>query len=177
MLLFLLKLSFCNRFDDYGVEFNDDFTTLIKTPDRIPDNYVILSSCVTISGGSSSLKSSFANCLTTIKSISFGPNSQLQTIFSYVFNGSSIESIDFSNCMKITTIPEFCFAYCYKLTSVNLPPKLLYLEAQCFHTCNSLTYIQLPDSLLELRSNFHGPFSAASRLSRVDISENSQLRV
>lgn len=81
MLLFLLKLSFCNRFDDYGVEFNDDFTTLIKTPDRIPDNYVILSSCVTISGGSSSLKSSFANCLTTIKSISFGPNIQLQTTF------------------------------------------------------------------------------------------------
>ena len=94
ILFFLFKCSY-SGID--GVEFSSDKKVLISTPSNLP-SYVVPKECEIINGGNSVLKSSFYQCINTIKTLDFEEDSQLKCIFPYVFYQSSLESVNLSNC-------------------------------------------------------------------------------
>lgn len=76
----------------------------------------------------------FYKCSAT--SVTFAPNSSLQTIGVYAFQNSSITSIVLPESLR--NLHSEAFVSCYSLTNVVLPANLSYFSKSAFSTCISL---------------------------------------
>ncbi|EAX84613.1 hypothetical protein TVAG_245510 [Trichomonas vaginalis G3] len=75
----LIFFLICNRFDEEGVEFSDDYSRLTRAPAGLSADFVIPTSVVDISGGTNQLSSPFKECRSKLKSIRFDVSSGGQT--------------------------------------------------------------------------------------------------
>ena len=151
MLLFLFSFLSTSFVDNYGVEFDSEMMeTLLSTPSSLTE-YTVPAPCTTISGGTYET-SSFRACRTAIKKLDFAQNSQLSVINSYLLQSSSIESINFSNCKLIKTLPSYFCSHCAKLTTLILPPNIESIGYAAFRSTSSLDKIEFPISLKTLYS-------------------------
>ena len=50
----------------------------------------------------------------------------------------------------VTTIDDFAFNYCYKLTSIEIPDSVTTIKKQAFSRCSGLTSIVIPDSVTSI---------------------------
>ena len=51
---------------------------------------------------------------------------------------------------SVTSLGEWCFSYCFSLTSVTIPSSVTSLGDNCFYYCSSLTSIDIPSSVTSL---------------------------
>ncbi len=77
----------------------------------------------------------------SIRSVTFGDNSQLTSIGDDVFNSSSLESITIPE--GVTSIGNNAFSKCSSLTSITIPDSVTSIEAYAFRGCSSLTNIKI----------------------------------
>ena len=159
--------------DDFGVEFEDNSKRNLTSTSSVVVDYEVPSSCVVINGGTSADESSFRSSFNSIKTLRFQEGSQLSCIYPFVFSGSSIECIDFSNCQNLLIINSSICRYCSKLNSLTLPPKCTTINEYAFRECTSLTSIELPNSI-EVVGSY--AFSMCLSITEVIINSNSQLR-
>ena len=114
----------------------------------------------------------FYGC-SSLTSVNFGENSQLESIGSSAFsNCSSLTSITIPD--SVTSIDDWAFSNCSSLTSVNFGEnsQLERIGDWAFRDCRSLTSITIPDSVKSIGSD---AFSDCSSLTSVNFGENSQL--
>ena len=127
----------------------------------------------------STTSSAFFSCKDVIQSVSFASESQCKELGTFLFSGTTITKIDFSNCKLLTTISKGCFNKCTQLSTVTLPPNVITLSSGAFESCNKLTTITFPDSL-EILENYDqlygGAFQQCSKLTKVIITEKSNLK-
>ena len=159
--------------DDYGVEYEDSSKTNLTGTSSVVVNYVVPSSCVIINGGVTPDDSSFRSCNKTIKTLEFEPDSKLTCIYPFVFSGTYIEHINFTNCKDLLSINSSICRYCSHLISVILPPYCTYIGEYAFRDCISLKGISIPDSVTSIGIY---AFSQCSSINEVNISENSKLK-
>lgn len=114
----------------------------------------------------------FMNCKTQITSLKFEENGEISKISFASFFRTSLESVNFSSCTKLTKLNTGLFQLCYNLKSVILPPNVLIIEQLCFAGNKNLTSIQIPDSVVNISM---GAFSGCS-LTAINISLNSSLQ-
>ena len=67
---------------------------------------------------------------------------------------------------KVTTIGDFAFYNCTKLTSVTIPNGVTYIGIDAFYNCGSLTFVNLPDSVTDI---FYRAFFNCEKLTSVTI--------
>ena len=160
--------------DSSGVEYEDatrqvlSGTSTLKTGD-----YIVPSSCKTILGGPSEIYSSFRGSRGKLKTLSFEPNSNIESIYPFVFKGQILERINFSNCLKLKTLNESLCQSCTKLKYVTLPPSLTTICTYCFASCSNLLEIIIPDSVTEICSF---SFNYCNKIATFSISETSNLK-
>jgi hypothetical protein len=68
----------------------------------------------------------------------------------------------------VTKIGEWAFAYCRKLTSINIPTSVTSLEFAAFTCCEGLTSIHLPNSVTSIGES---AFSYCHGLTSITISD------
>lgn len=90
----------------------------------------------------------FYNC-TSLKSISFGENSQLTRIGKYAFEECG--------CLTIIELPDSvirigdsAFSYCSSLTSIGIPTGVTTIGVNSFSSCKSLIRIEIPTSVISI---------------------------
>lgn len=77
------------------------------------------------------------NTVTEIQSLAF-------------YKCGKLENIYFESGINLKTIPSQAFAYCTKLTSIEIPASVTYLDYQAFNNCSNLVTVSFEDaSLLE----------------------------
>ena len=86
----------------------------------------------------------FSNIYSDIKIII---GSKVEVIGSYVFYGSYVSSVDFTNNILLTKIGNYAFGYCKQLTSLSLPNSVETIGDSAFSYCSKLTTVILPNSL------------------------------
>lgn len=76
--------------------------------------------------------------------------STIKFIMSYAFyNCTRLESVEFSDDIKIETFEEGTFERCIQLSSIKIPSTIKYIESRCFFLCNQLKTFEIhPDSQL-----------------------------
>lgn len=143
---------------------------------------VDLKSCLKIG------ESAFAQCSDLIK---FSFSSNLQTISSFAFEGTSIRSLEFPQSLchldrscfqkmelletadmrrsNVTAIPPFAFSGCHALFSAELPAGLESIGEEAFRGC-ALCDIAIPPSLAVLG---RGAFRSCRCLREIDLSSSS----
>ena len=193
---------------------NHPYLVLVAASDTSKTQYTIGDNCKIICGyalyGCSSMTNvvipstviiikdtAFLGC-SSLQSINFSSDNQLQSIGSSAFSGcSSLENIDFINNGKITEIASGVFQDCTSLTTVTIPDMVTSIGANAFsgctslatvnidlnnsqlseigdsafYNCSALTTISVPASVTELSRTFIG----CTSLESVIFGENSQL--
>lgn len=77
------------------------------------------------------------NTVTEIQSLAF-------------YQCGNLENIYFESGINLETIPGQAFAYCTKLTSIEIPASVTYLDYQAFNNCSNLVAVSFEEaSLLE----------------------------
>ena len=117
--------------------------------------------------------SAFYKC-TQLQSITFEPNSKLESIGDYAFSGcSSLTNITIPN--SVTSIEKEAFSRCTGLQTVTFEPnsKLESIGEDAFFYCSSLKTITVPSSVTNIRE---GAFSNCIRLKSIDFEPNSKLK-
>ena len=71
------------------------------------------------------------------------------------YQGSALETVDFTDCTALKTFGQMVFAYQYKLQSIDLSvcTSLETIERQMFDFCVSLTDVKFPASLQSIANN------------------------
>ena len=134
-------------------------TVIITGGDRVPDNAfrnldsienLILAPTITEIG-----ECAFDN-LQSLKSISFGENSQLTTIkYSAFYDCSSLKSIEIPPCVEI--IDRYAFSNCTSLESITIPDSVTTIGKSAFSNCESITSIIIPNSITKIDdTTFYG---------------------
>ena len=94
------------------------------------------------------------NTVTEIQSLAF-------------YQCGKLENIYFESGINLETIPSQAFAYCTKLTSIEIPASVTYLDYQAFNNCSNLVTVSFDASLLEGFGNF--VFSSCPLLETITI--------
>ena len=71
-------------------------------------------------------------------------------IIKYTGNGGDVSIPSTIDGLPVYDIGEDAFAFCDKLTAVNLPSSLMRIESRAFQYCKNLSYIIIPDSVIEI---------------------------
>ena len=123
-----------------GVLFNKDITELIRYPaGNTSASYSIPDSVTSIRDNA------FRFCH-SLKSVTFGVDSKLQSIGADAFNScSGLESINIPN--SVTSIGEQTFMYCSNLKSIIIPNNVTVIKDRTFSLCNNLESIFLSDKV------------------------------
>ena len=131
--------------DGNGVLYTSGYQQLYSA--SLASHVEINSNCREIRG-ESPFSYAFKDSATTLRSFSFQPNSQLETIQPYAFYQCvNLESIDLSSCSKLKYICEYSFSYCTSVKTINLPNSLEELGNFSLSYTQSLSTISLPPSL------------------------------
>ncbi len=111
----------------------------------------------------------FLRC-SSLKSISFGENSELKSIGLYAFGGCSLlENFEIPN--SVTDIDSHAFSACSALSSIEIPDSIINLGAYTFEFCSLLqTVIFAENSKLEHILSY--TFTGCSSLTNIDIPES-----
>lgn len=80
----------------------------------------------------------------------------------------NLENVIFSGD-NITTIGEYAFLECTKLSSITLPDSVVNMSNSVFEDCTSLKSVQLSNGLIEISSNC---FNRCSSLTAIDIPDS-----
>ena len=143
--------------DSSGVLFNKDQTRLIQAPGGISGVYTLPDTVVTVG------KWSFYECK-KLTGLVF-PDS-LRTLEGFAFYGcEQLEHVDYGNGLEEAT-GSMTFAYCDKLTEVNLPSTFKTLAANMYNGCDGLVNVVLPDSV-EIIGSY--AFSYCLNLKTIDL--------
>ena len=123
--------------------------------------------------------SPFFGCRNTVVSISFEQNSKLETLGEYFFSSTkALKLADLSNCLRLKNINRRVF-FGSSVESILLPENgaLTTLLSGAF--CNSnIKTLKIPDTVKEISSyqnGYSGVFTGCSKLTKIEISENSNL--
>ena len=73
---------------------------------------------------------------------------------------------------SVTSLGEWCFSYCFSLTSVTIPSSVTSLGDNCFYYCSSLTSIDIPSSVTSLGSYC---FIYCSSLESITVDKNNKV--
>ena len=92
----------------------------------------------------------FSDC-TSLKSITFGDNSQLTSIGDYAFyKCTSLASVDFGDNNQLTSIGDYAFYTCTGLASITIPDSVTSIGYAAFRDCTSLTSISILNPACEI---------------------------
>ncbi|MGN0818499.1 MAG: leucine-rich repeat domain-containing protein, partial [Candidatus Coproplasma sp.] len=92
------------------------------------------------------------------------PDSVSQLGYKLFSNCGWLESVTFGSGSAILSIPEQCFSYCDKLSSVNIPKSVTVIYSDAFSWCKSLTEITLGKNV---GSVYGGAFTGCYNLREV----------
>ena len=165
-----------NAFEVDGIYYNiissTDFTVEV-----IPFYYtgdIFIPSTVTYDGDEYrviSIRDYAFNGNTSLTSVTFGENSQLEEIGVEAFrNCSSLTSIEIPSL--VTSIGRGVFCECSSLTNIEIPNSVTSIGRGAFAECSSLTGIIIPNSVASIED---AAFGGCSTLTSVTFGENSQL--
>ena len=123
-----------------GVLFNKDTTELIRYPAGNTSASYSIPDSVT------SIRDNAFRFSRNLKSVTFGVDSQLQSIGADAFNScSGLESINIPN--SVTSIGEQAFMYCSSLKSITIPNNVTVIKDRTFSWCDNLESIFLSDKV------------------------------
>ena len=163
--------------DNNGNEYDTNAKkTLIKVKQSTTE--IIIDPNVEVIQGGSSSSSAFSLCAQTIQVVSFDKNSKLRELGRYLFNQTSLQKIDFSQCAQLKTISSACFQYCSKLAEVTLPPNVETIASGAFAYAG-ITTMAFPNSLTRIEdftSTYGCTFGYCPQLTSFTIGEESQLQ-
>ena len=97
----------------------------------------------------------------TYNDVTYSVTSLGEWCFSYCF---SLTSVTIPS--SVTSLGDNCFYYCSSLTSIDIPSSVTSLGDECFYYCSSLTSIDIPSSVTSLGGNC---FTFCSSLTSIDI--------
>ena len=126
--------------DEYGVLFNKDMSTLIRTPMAINGDYQIPEGVINIG--------EYAFCACASLTSIVIPESV-----------TSIDSGAFADCSSLTrvVIPEGvnsigdeAFSYCTSLTSVSIPESVASIGDEAFYHCSGLTSVNISEGIISI---------------------------
>lgn len=116
--------------------------------------------------------------ITTIHHAAFLNDTNLTTLdfnaANCTYMGKKLDSCVFLNCPLTTVtmgnsvkiIPDYAFARCKKLASINIPDSVMYIGQAAFDSCSSLTAIIIPDSVTMIKDSV---FFACTELNSITI--------
>lgn len=84
----------------------------------------------------------------------------------------SLKTVTFGDNSQLETIGHIAFYNCNVLTSIEIPSSVTYIGEQAFYNCNALTSIEIPSSVANIE---HAAFVECSAIKTVTFVENSQL--
>ena len=111
-----------------------------------------------------------------ISELIFMPNSQLKSIGNYAFyyfGGYSFETLDLTNCKKLTNIGDYAFYYCYVI-KIEIPGSVNSIGQYAFKDCHRLQNLIFSDNS-QLTSIGSYAFNGCRSLTNVTFGDNSQL--
>ena len=113
-------------------------------------NFVVEKKITTIYGFSDTLYA-FSACKTTLESVTFEENSQLEVIQQYAFyQCTKLKEIDLSNCTNLSSIENNAFQYCTSATRLIFPNSLISIGENSCSDMSSITAVEIPSSLKTL---------------------------
>ena len=118
---------------------------------------IVLPDSVTSIGGQA-----FSGC-TSLESVTFGNQSQLETIGNYAFAGCTALS-DIVLPDSVTSIGAYAFNDCTALKEIIIPDKITVIAENTFANCTQLGKITLPESLTEIKENAFEGYPAQSEI-------------
>ena len=167
-------LLFLILYNEGGNEYDSPHKKTLIQVEKSTTDIVIAQEVENIIGGSTT-DSAFFLCRSVIRSVSFAKNSNLKELGISLFERTSLQSIDFTNCLFLEKISDKCFANCAKIINVTLPSKIKILGIGSFFEC-SIVSLNIPDSLetiSDLRT--YGVFHNCKSLKELKIGKNSNL--
>lgn len=99
--------------------------------------------------------------------LKIGPN--MDKLGVNTFYGMTVNTIEFDQNSKITTIPENCFQQCSCLTKVVLPPNIESIGQRAFYGCWRLPTVDIPQSVKTIGEN---AFMHCIKLDGITLPEN-----
>ena len=130
--------------------FNDEGTQLVEVPSNT-QNIVIPQQVTSIFGADSTHYALYKNAA-YLTSFSFESGTKLTTIQNFAFyRCSKLTLIDLSECFNLETIGDYAFAYCSSVNEVKLPQnsKLSTIQQRAFLQLNIST-ITFPNTIKNL---------------------------
>ena len=139
-MLFVVAPNNSNYSSVDGVLFNKDITELIRYPAGNTSASYSIPDSVT------SIRDNAFRFSRSLKSVTFGVDSQLQSIGADAFDScSGLESINIPN--SVTSIGEQAFYYCSSLESITIPNNVTVIKDRTFSCCDNLESIFLSDKV------------------------------
>ena len=109
----MLDFLFFILYIDGGHEYESSLKRILIQVEQSTQHLIVESSVENIAGESTGT-SAFSLCKNVIKSVDFAEGSLLKELGIYLFSETNIQSVDFSNCLLLKTIP-----YCNSTDSTN----------------------------------------------------------
>ena len=167
-------LFFFILYNDGGHDYDSPTKETLIQVDKSTVHLTVCKEVVKIAAGSEG-SSAFSLCKSVIRSVRFEEETRVSELGDFLFSGTTLETIDFGNCLYLKSIPIRCFQNCNKLSNVTLPPNIEIIKGGSFFSTN-INYLEIPDSLTTIDDySYHGVFQNCQSLKTIHFSTNSQL--
>lgn len=100
--------------------------------------------------------------------LSLGDDSSLVEIGEYALSSSTIKSIDYGKNSQVQTIGDSAFRSCSRLAAIKIPKTITYLGSSAFYGCSNLESVEFEEglNLTEIKTR---TFSNCSKLTELSI--------
>ena len=167
-------LFFFILYNEGGHEYDSPLKKILISVEQSTVDFVVCKEVITIVAGTIG-SSAFSLCQNVIRSVEFEKDSNVRDLGDFLFADSSLEKIDFSNCLQLESIPIRCFQSCTKLVNLTLPPNLKIIKGGALFNIG-VTHLDIPDSLTTIDDySYHGAIHSCKSLTSIEFGKNSNL--
>ena len=97
-------------------------------------------------------------------------DSDLTTLKTAIWNSTYNVNLDLSQTTGLTSIPNYTFEDCSKLSGITIPDSVTSIGSAAFHNCTSLSSVNIPDSVTSISNK---AFLLCTSLTTITVDSNN----